>query len=369
MSAAALNSRSMAATEFAVDGRSLLGLSMASDGPPSVPVELQLKAEQKYEAVQQVIVNLEQAIRRDGEPDRRWLRGLLNPKEQCFRTLVALLVEPKYEVFVHLQCVALRAVQMLLRVAVNILPGGLADPNTGMRILRDLAGQKLATEAYHQVSRVAVGHVEPLLACNAMLVLAELGPEALEVSAASVVPRLLDLFVALPDRADELVEVALRMHAWGKEPRKLLLEQSVLHAGGRLLGEVLLQVINRGDAARVMRAVKVLSGCLSLPNGELLLYTNDAKILMEILLRELPNHAEDEAAFACHADCLRALSLRYQAARQHSRWNEVLQVLTDLRDDELVLGSVRTKCRETISALQGETEMENMELDVPSSAS
>merc|ERR1712183_795057 len=106
----------------------------------------------------------------------------------------------------------------------------------------------------------------------------------------------MDLFTMLPDRAAELSEVALRMHAWGEPARSALLGIIVSHPGGKLLCEVLLQHINWSDDYG-LRSVKVIAGCLKLPFGTDLLYTTDAKVLVEILLRELPIHARDAEVF------------------------------------------------------------------------
>merc|ERR1719401_1032078 len=120
----------------------------------------------------------------------------------------------------------------------------------------ELAGRELANEAFVVVCGLADRLQEPLVACNALILLAELGPEAAdEAFGARLSASLLDLFVALPDRADDLVEVALRVHAWGSAHREALLAEAVQHPGGRLLGEVLLQVINRANKGRRVRAV------------------------------------------------------------------------------------------------------------------
>merc|ERR1740130_1582190 len=86
------------------------------------------------------------------------------------------------------------------------------DANVGMRVLRDLSGDKLAEPAFQELYLMVDRTEQALVACDAMLVLAELGPEAFNAAAGSRVTRLLDLFAALPDRAADLVEVALRVH-------------------------------------------------------------------------------------------------------------------------------------------------------------
>merc|ERR1719198_2352731 len=160
----------------------------------------------------------------------------------------------------------------------------------------------------------------------------------------------MDLFVGLPDRADELVEVALRLHAWGGEPRKQLIQVAVAHPGGRLLAEVLLQIINRSDEGRRLRAVKVLAGCLSKPSSENLLYTNDVRVLVEILMRELPCHAGDATVFNLYMDCFAVLCFRCPAAKIHRRL-ELTQVLEDIRDDDRNPNLVREKCQEILQEI------------------
>jgi len=293
---------------------------------------------------------LERALESNSQEDRQWLRKIIDPSDPCFPTLIKLFIEPKYQSFVGLRCVALRAVQILLRIAAQFVGGREADHNVGASILLNLAGEELANQAFAEVKRMVQGS-EPNVACNAMLLLGELGPEAFPPHLLQqLLTQLLDLFVALPERADDLVEVALRAHAWGGERRAALLAKTVSHEGGQLLCEVLLQVINRADKKRRLRAVKVLAGCLALPNSERLLYTNDVRVLVEILLRELPNCAGDTVAFACHADCFKALATRCEAARAHRR-EEALQVLEDLRDDDRCESTVRGKCAEVLAAL------------------
>lgn len=309
--------------------------------------DLEAKVEQKFEHVQELIRNLELSINRSWENDRLWLRKIVAPEDPCFSTLLRLLVEPKYASFIALRCVVLRAVQMMLRIAVSMAPvepGDEPSSDMGMEVLHSVAGETLASEALQQTLVMAANYEEPLLAFNALIVLAELGPQAIEPD---LVCRLLDLFVELPDRAGELVEAALRAHSGGGELRSTLLEEAVSHQGGKLLGEVLLQVINRCDFARRLRAVKLLTGCLNMPAGDCFLYSNDARVLVEILLRELPNHAGEPVAFACFADCLKALTAKNEAVRNHRR-DEVYQLLQDLKEDERNPLMVRAKCAEVL---------------------
>lgn len=311
--------------------------------------DLEAKVEQKFEHVQELIRNLELSINRSWENDRLWLKKIVAPEDPCFITLLRLLVEPKYAAFTALRCVVLRAVQMMLRIAVSMAPvepGAEPSSDMGMEVLHSVAGDTLASEALQQTLEMAANYEEPLLAFNALIVLAELGPQAIEPD---LVCRLLDLFVELPDRAGELVEAALRAHSGGGELRSTLLEEAVSHQGGKLLGEVLLQVINRCDYARRLRAVKLLTGCLNMPAGDSFLYTNDARLLVEILLRELPNHAGEPAAFACYADLLKALTAKSEAVRSHRR-EDVHQLLQDLKEDERNPLMVRAKCAEVLVA-------------------
>lgn len=311
---------------------------------------LQTKAAEKREFVQKFIRSLERAERQNAATDRAWLRDVVNPQDLCFQTLVKLLLAKKYEGFVSLHCVCLRAMQMMLRIAVNMVATGGRPydvPHAGLHCFTALAGAALAEECYPRICRMAEYQVETLLACNAILVLAELGPQALRLHHSE---KLLDLFVSVPERADELVEVALRMHSWGGEQRTALLQGLVSHDGGNLVGEVLLQVVNRGDEGRKSRALKILTGCLDLPGGSCLLYTNDALVLIEILLRELPCVAEDPASFEVHAKCLLAITRSSCAARVH-RHDEMVQMLGDVREDQRNPLDVRQTCARLVELL------------------
>uniref|UniRef100_A0A7S0ZQB7 SPIN90/Ldb17 leucine-rich domain-containing protein n=1 Tax=Noctiluca scintillans TaxID=2966 RepID=A0A7S0ZQB7_NOCSC len=312
--------------------------------------DVQAKAAEKREIVQKLIRNLERAERNDGPVDRAWLKQIINPKDQCFQTLIKLLVAPKYEGFVSLRCVCLRAMQMMLRIATRIVVTAneaSADSTHGVQCFLELAGEKLAREAYALICNLVESREDTLLACNALLVLAEMGPQTV---APHLAKKLFALFMAVPERADELMEVALRMHSWGGERRSALLEAMVSHAGGRLLGEVLLQVINRGDGGRRARAAKILTGCLALPQGERLLYTNDVLVLIEILLRELPCTAGDVGGFEAHANCLLALTRRCGPAGSNRR-GEFVQIIVDVRDDERNPQAVRRTCTQMLASL------------------
>jgi len=310
---------------------------------------LQAKADQKLEFVQAMIRQLEKAMKNYNEEDQLWLRNLIDPDDKCVFTLVKLVIEPKYREFISLRCVVLRALQIILRVAQSMVQGPLqGDANVGRWCLVHLVGPELANQAISVVVGMANHEqIEPVASCNALLVLAELGPEVL---APELTRRLMDLFVRLPDRAEDLVEVGLRFHAQGGQQRAALLDAAVSHPGGSLLCEVLLQVINRADMRRRLRALKVLSGCLSRPSSERLLYTNDVRVLVEILLRELPNHAEDATAFAAYADCFKVVASIYAAARTHRR-SETLQVFEDLCEDERLPSDMREKCREVLQVV------------------
>jgi hypothetical protein len=315
----------------------------------AVDPQLEAKASQKCTAVQHMIRRIEQAINNNTEEDRQWLQSIIDPKDTCISTLAKILVEPKYNSFVVLRCVVLRAIQLILRVAVMMVSGPHAfDANVGLWCLVHCVGDELTCKVLPVVVHMAeCGECEPLVACNALLMLAELGPEAL---AAHLAPRLLDLFVRLPDRADDLVEVALRFHAQGGQQRSELLDATVSRPGGSLLCEVLLQVVNRADVKRRLRALKVLTGCLSQPGSEKLLYTNDARVLVEILLRELPNQADEEQAFICHADCFKAFARRCEVAREHRR-SEVLQVLCDIQEDDRSTPIIRDQSAAVYAAM------------------
>lgn len=321
---------------------------------PSPAEALEARAEQKRAFVQEMIRNLEQAIRNSHQTEEKeYLRRIVNPEDPCFRTLINLLTLPKYSGFVALRCVVLRAVQMILKVAVNSLPGtSQQDPNVGMKVLAELVGKEMADQALKELFLMTARtkDQQALAACDAMLVLAELGPEAFVTTGGSSVLRLLELFAALPDRAVELVEVALRAHAWGGATREELLEVAVAHDGGKYLGEVLLQVVNRGERMRRLRAVKLYSGCFAMPNGADFLYTNDKRVLVEILLRELPTYT-DPAEFVCYAECYRALVSQCEMANAHLH-QDLVQMFEDVEENVLSPPEVRKKCIEVLALVR-----------------
>jgi len=312
---------------------------------PVDPV-LQAKAEQKREHVQELLRTIERAVDNYSREDRMWLRSICDRSDICFRNLLRVLVEPKYKGFVRLNCATLRAVQLILRIAMQFIPALREDPSSGGQILQHMAGEELAKQVLHEVYRMSRGS-DPNLACSALYLLGEFGPQALPPDD---IPLLLKCFVDLPEEADYLVEIALRAHAWGGEHRRRLLAETIAHPGGQLLGEVLLQVVNRAEPRRHSRAVKILTGCLSLPNSEKFLYTNDARVLVEILLREMPNHASHEPSLVCHVDCFQALMRRIASARSH-RFEESKQVLQDLLEDERVGTGTHGKISEVLSLL------------------
>jgi hypothetical protein len=329
-------------------------VSTSATGPSP---ELQARAEEKRKFVQQIVQDLDQAIRNPRQPqEKEYLRQIINPDDPCFRTLINLLTLPKYAGFVALRCVVLRAIQMILKVAVNMLKPGSQqtaadqDANVGMKVLIELVGKSMAEQAFTELCLMVDRTCDALVACDAMLVLAELGPKAFEATDGSRVTRLLDLFAALPDRASELVEVALRVHAWGGATRATLAEAAVTHDGGRYLGEVLLQMVNRGDRMRRLRAVKIYSSCFVVPNGTDFLYTNDKRVLVEILMRELPLY-ENAAEFVCYAECFKVLVAQCEITRDHKH-RESIQVFADLGENELSPPEVREKCAEVLALLR-----------------
>lgn len=330
--------------------------STTSNAPST---DLEAKAEQKREFVQEMIRNLEKAVRNSHQPEeKRYLRNFIEPDDQCFRTLISLMTSPKYAGFVSLRCVVLRAVQMLLKIAQSLYnmedrgnkkqTPATADENSGMKVLQQLVGDQMASEAFRELALMVNGTEQALVACDAMLVLAELGPQAFETR---FVHTLLDLFASLPDRASDLVEVSLRVHAWGGPVRLELLQAAVTHDGGRYMAEVLLQVVNRRDKVRQMRAVKIFTGCFSLPNGSQFLYTNDKRVLVEILLRELPRYAGNAAEFVCLAECYRALISQCEVARSHHD-ADAIQLFEDHGEDDRFPRAVSEKCTEVLAVLK-----------------
>jgi len=308
---------------------------------------LQEKAKQKQEQVQHFIRSVERACEQNSEEDRQWLLQVIQPSNPCFATLVRLIYEPKYKGCLDLCACCLRAVQMLLRIARTMFED--SDPNLGWKTFVELAGNTQAEQALPELRTLAEQKVDRVVASNAITVLAELGPIALN---SALVPRVLELFEETPDRASDLSEVALRVHAWGGECREQLCSAivGVNHNGGHLLVEVLLQMINRCDFKRQQRAAKVLTGCFILVEAKEWMYTNDSRLLVELLLREIPAKAEDPKAFRCFSNCAKALLSCSQAAASHRR-DELWQVMEDLRHDERLEASVHEDCVEVLKVI------------------
>ncbi|CAJ1334730.1 unnamed protein product [Effrenium voratum] len=308
---------------------------------------LQEKAKQKQEQVQHMIRSVERACEQNLDEDRQWLLQVIQPSNPCFATLVRLICEPKYKGCLALRACCLRAVQMLLRIARTMFED--SDPNLGWKTFVELAGKSQAEQALPELRLLAKQQADPVIASNAITVLAELGPFALHPE---LVPQILELFEAASDRASDLSEVALRVHAWGGECRKQLCSGIVTgnHTGGRHLVEVLLQMLNRCDEKRQQRAAKVLTGCFSMAEAKEWMYTNDSRLLVEVLLREIPGKVEDPKTFRCFSSCIKALLLCSHAARQHRR-DELWQVLEDLRQDDQLELSVRQDCVEVLEVM------------------
>mmetsp|Transcript_10863 Transcript_10863/g.26019 ORF Transcript_10863/g.26019 Transcript_10863/m.26019 type:complete len:340 (-) Transcript_10863:262-1281(-) len=309
---------------------------------------LEAKARVKTEHVQQIIRSVEKAAEQNSDEDRRWLLDMVQPANPCFPTLVRLICQPKYKAYDSLRAVCFRALQMLLQIGKFMITEAARDPDLGWKTFVELAGSERASEAYPEIVLSAGEQAEMVVSFNAISLLAEIGPSAMTLEH---VQRLVHFMEVLPDRASEISEVSLHVHAWGGEHRSVLCETIVRHPGGKHLVEVLLQMVNRCDHRRQQRALKVLTGCFMLPEGRDLLYTNDARVLVEILLRELPEHAEDLAIFECYTSCMQALASVSPAARQHRR-DELFEVLDDLRQDDRLEMAVRDHCAEVISAMR-----------------
>jgi len=198
----------------------------------------------------------------------------------------------------------------------------------------------------------AMNDNEPVIQCASLLVLADLFAEVPRGQRLGLwhvddlVSKLMELLETQPDHAGAIGEVALCIR-----PSKALVDGMRSTAGGRFLAEVLLQVLNRGDEARSLRAAELLGSGLSaspVAGCSGFLYTNDAKVLLEILLRELPCHVED--AYARHAECLRAALFGCEALRSHRR-EETIRLLEDCRDAARAPAAVRHKCAEALAFL------------------
>lgn len=195
----------------------------------------------------------------------------------------------------------------------------------------------------------AMNDDQPVVQVASLLVLADLFAEVPRGQRLGLwhiddlVGKLMHLLDTQPDHAGAIGDVALSVR-----PSAALVDGMRCTPGGRFLAEVLLQVLNRGDDARSLRAAELLGKGLAASsavecNG--FLYTNDAKVMLEILLRELPNHVED--AYARHAECLRAALSSCECLRSHRR-EEAIRVLEDCRDAARAPAAVRLKCTQAL---------------------
>jgi len=329
------------------------------------PLDLEAKAEQKCKFVNKMIHRLDKAIRNlDKKEEQEYLRKALEPG--CFSTLIELLVAQKYTSFVNLRCAVLQAIQMILKVASAAVvkePQGNRRTSTvgasqgascGLKVMRQLAGEANTTEALRELTFIATESKQAALVFDAMVVLAELGPEAFGAEYMStLMHKLIELFAVLPDRQKELTEVVLRAHAWGGDIRSQLLQEiiSQQEGGSRYLGEVLLQVVNWGEEARQVRAAKILADCFEKPDGSRFIYTNDKRLLVELLLRELAGHAGNAAKFDSFAKCYQALISQNGAAREHQK-EEAIQLFEAHGEDDRCSQEIIRKCTEVLAILK-----------------
>jgi len=330
-------------------------LAAGPDKASIVSQEQKAKADEKESIVRENIQNIEHAMQRNQREDREWLQQLIVQRSECFITLVKIVISSKWEVFVRLRCMVLRALQLMMRVARTFVTDDHAqNPNLGMLLFREMAGEELADQAYPIIAKTALEHEESVLSCDALLVLSEMGAEALEPK--TVTERMLELMAECHDRLHELAEVAMKIHRYGGRMRQTLLEVSLTHPGGRHLSEALVQVCNREKRGEeTLRAAKMITGCISAETGtRRFLFTNDARVLVEVLFqRHLPNAAQDPERFGVFAAMLKAMYSNYSDLQSHHR-DQICQVLSDLRDhDEQTHPLVRSSCAEVLGVMNG----------------
>lgn len=190
----------------------------------------------------------------------------------------------------------------------------------------------------------------PEVRCAAMMVLADMlagQPETAHCdgwSSRDLMQRVLSLLESDPEHADSWTDVALHIG------RGSAVVQAILqHSGGRLLYEALLQAVNRGSVFRQRCAAALFAVCLAAPGGADLLYSNDSRVLTEILQRELPTHADDEEAQ--HAHCLVAL-LRSNNGSAKYFSKDFRVVLEDMHISSNSAPQVSKRCAEAIALLQ-----------------
>jgi len=309
-------------------------------------LDVAAKVQKKIHQVQILIRHLDRAMESQEDSYLKFLESITSPQNPAFGTLVDLF--QKYGAHSTLRCVTLRAMQMIIKINVIACSTFLPQPafNLGFQCFCELAGEPSANRLVHDIKVLAEATSEdPALTHLAILMLCEFGPERLKPELA---PRIFDLLLSLPPLyGPDLVDVALRMHAWRGEHRRWLLETTCTHAAGRGLGELLLDLVNRGTTVRKLRAIKLLAAVVEMPGGESYLYSNDINIWLELMLRELPECRENEEEFAVFADFLATLFRRCPASRMH-RQQDLIQMFEDFQEGEGTAPLVRTKSEELL---------------------
>jgi hypothetical protein len=339
--------------------------------------QLAAKAKEKEEEVQAILTNVTKAMAKSDQEEapRRWLNNCLyerlDERDNLISNLVKIAVSRRYRSFYRLRIMVLRAIQLLLRVAIeHKRPNNpqATDGQVGMLCFRELVEQTQLIEQFISVLKDTLCKPEPVpskpedgtsvedgltpekwLSFNALLMISELGQE--ELLNREVLHRLLDLFQDFPQ---DLVDVVLRFHAYDASPyifRNMLSEIIVRHPGGSLLCEVLIQLVNKSHADvgdRKLRATKVLTGCLALPSSGLVLHTTDARVLCEILLREI-TEAKDVPACSVFVECLKAFISSCRATLEDRHWERLVDVMTEVRDRRTSPVELQSSCSQLLA--------------------
>lgn len=274
--------------------------------------------EKRVEDVQALIRQIERAIQSQEDRHRKFKLDIIAPKNSCFLRLIELM--QKFAWHGRLKSLTLRAMQLIIKIDVAVSAaqsrnsrGSVYDLqeatglDLGLQCFYELAGETLAAEVLRDIEFIAETvqwRDEPVLACSAILLLAELGPQSLRPHLA---PRIFDLLLLLPPSyMPDLVRVSLRMHAWGGESRRWLLETTSAHAGGRKIAQFFLDRLKRCDGTQALRAIHTLSGVVEAIGCESLLKTGDAWSFLSCVMRD-SRCDQTEQLFAEYADSLTAL--------------------------------------------------------------
>mmetsp|Transcript_32304 Transcript_32304/g.77459 ORF Transcript_32304/g.77459 Transcript_32304/m.77459 type:complete len:310 (+) Transcript_32304:86-1015(+) len=262
-----------------------------------------------------------------------WVQGLSSKEAGTILTLVSILQRPPREGLLVQAC---RVVVLLSELLPRVVATQVVDLYPD--VLQDLTDRALGPLGGED-------GIKPEEACASLMCVAELR-KTLEASwradvLVQVVKRTLELMQELTgDRVMDAVTVFVKTCEGGFQDAVLgAIRRNPL---ARLLSETLLQVINRGHA-------KVQAQCLALMiellSVEGVVFANDRRILVEVVLRELPNavEVEDELLGQGYLTCLGVLA---QAGELHGpRAKQAFGICAEIAKDDSSPELLRSECR------------------------